>query len=98
MFLACIFLALIILLFMLIVWGVHNSNKCSNGGLEHKFEARYSEEFGEMSMPNMHQMPFLGYSAEDNALILETRKPRKITYVHDVCIWCGQTVKNTNHE
>lgn len=60
----------------------NNKDKCYCGGKRHNFEPRYSEK------------PALDIKFKYNCTAKEARSFMfyKI-YEHDICIWCGKTVK-----
>ena len=49
-----------------------------------KFEGRYDEGAPDLA-------PFKSFKAADTSAFLNSLKPK--TYVHDICIRCGKTVK-----
>ena len=61
--------------------------RCYNGGNQHKFEARYTEQ----SRPSQFNFTGGNMSELRSLLVLNI-------YVRDVCIWCGKTIKKKEEE
>lgn len=58
--------------------------KCCNGGNQHNFKPRYTEE-----NTNIRLSEFSGLGGTDQLRRLLVRE----VYIGDVCEWCGKTVK-----
>lgn len=59
------------------------ADKCCNGGNQHKFEPRYTEEV---------LMKLKSSKLEGSLTALRNLMIGKV-YVHDICKWCGYAVK-----
>jgi len=62
----------------------------------HKFEARFHSEESQGEFPKDLWTPALAFS-KDIAEIIQSTKSKKETYIHDICVRCGQIV-NKNKE
>ena len=64
--------------------------KCTNGGRYHKYEARYNIE----KIPTIKSIDGIwGYPIDNVTMIIEAASHVKKTYVHDICVWCGDIKK-----
>ena len=62
-----------------------SKNRCTGGGRTHRFEPRYDER------PNSQ---FAGFELSGFGPTPDLRAMMVFqTYVHDICIWCGETIK-----
>ena len=59
------------------------SNRCYNGGKQHRFESHYDE------VPNHLEIGAMDYSniSEIRSLLIMKK------YIKDVCVWCGKTIE-----
>ncbi len=84
---AIIALAIMILAVLKLIH-VINKSRCVDG--HHMFEARYSEE---SIAPSPEQMPSLSGTHAGVIAGIEAFTTKRKTYIHDVCIHCGKSVK-----
>lgn len=70
------------------MFNIFKSNKCCNGGTEHKFQPRYDEK----SYPIVTNIgPH--YDSYDVERILNASRHNDSKYVKDVCVWCGKEIQ-----
>lgn len=74
-----------------------SKDECYRGGNKHNFQPRWDEV---VEMPNISDKALEnildGIYASDTADVIESMKNKRSTYVHDICVWCGET-RNRNH-
>ena len=68
-----------------------HKNRCYNGGSQHKFEARYTEE----GINKESGGGFTSFNIKAKGYTVEELKEalHKKIYLHDICVWCGKKVE-----
>jgi hypothetical protein len=65
-------------------------DRCYRGGKQHKYEARYDEE---SKLPTDLQLGDFKVGALN---LPGSPRDTKKTYVHDICVWCGDIKKRSD--
>jgi hypothetical protein len=71
------------------MFNLFKSNRCVDGGKEHKFEPRYDEKI----QPQTVKINGESISPNDVIKIVDSYAIKDKKYVKDVCVWCGKEIK-----